>query len=301
MAFAAGVSVVSSVAFGLLPALQARRINLVDALTEDSLAPVGGSTRTRTARTRALIMAGQVAVASVLLIGASLLIRSFVALWQVDRGYDVTNVLTARLPLPDAAFTPVRRAQLLAAVLDRLQATPGVTRAAFTTVLPLSSIDQLLAFNLPPSGRDGRSGPGPVGDAHRQPALLRLARHAHRRRAGVRRDRHPHVAPRRGGQPRVRPAVSRQRGARAPPAGRPGPRRNEQQWEVVGVVDDVRMRNLTDPAQPEIFVSFAQLTSGVQASDPTIVVRTAGDAAAFVPRLREAVRQEDPRSRSTPW
>ena len=91
--FALVVTLVASVAFGLLPALNVRRANLVEALTEDSLAPIGGSTRTRTARARALIMAGQVAVASVLLIGASLMIRSFVAMLNVDRGYDVTNVL----------------------------------------------------------------------------------------------------------------------------------------------------------------------------------------------------------------
>ena len=294
MAFAAGVSVVSSVAFGLLPAMQARRINLVEALTEDSLAPVGGSTRIRTARTRALIMAGQVAVASVLLIGGSLLIRSFAAMWRVDRGYDVTNVLTARLPLPDASFTPARRAQLLAGVLDRLHATPGVTRAAFTTVLPLSSIDQLLAFNLPPSGRTGD--PVQVQSSMRIVSphyFASLGMHIADGRALAETDTRttlPVVVVNRAFARRYLDNVAL---GRRLPAGLDHAR-NEQQWEVVGVVEDVRMRNLTDAPQPEIFVSFAQLTSGVQASDPTIVVRTTGDAAAFVPRLRDAVRQEDP-------
>ena len=113
----------------------------------------------------------------------------------VDRGYDVANMLAARTPAsrrlvhPRAACAAARRCSM------RPHATPGVTRAAFTTVLPLSSINQLLAFDLPPSGRSGRSGPGPIVHAHRQSAILRLARHAHRRREGARGHRYPHHAP----------------------------------------------------------------------------------------------------------
>jgi len=294
MAFAVGVSVVSSVAFGLAPALQARRINLVEALTEDGLAPVGGSTRTGTARARALIMAGQVAVASVLLIGASLLIRSFVAMWNVDRGYDVTNVLTASLPLPNASFTPARRAQVIAGVLDRLHATPGVTRAAFTTVLPLTTMDQLLAFRLPPSGRTGD--PVQVQTSRRIVSPLYFASLGMRVVEGRgfadtdTRTSLPVVVINRAFARRYLDNAAL---GRRLPAGLDDAR-IEQPWEVVGVVDDVRMRNLSDVPQPEIFVSFAQLTSGLYATDPTIVVRTTGDAAAFVPRLRDIVRQQDP-------
>jgi len=84
----------------LVPTLQTRRIDLVQSLAEDSLAPVGAGARTRVARVRAVIMAGQIAIACVLLIGAGLLGRSLQALIGIDRGYDPHNLLTARLPLP---------------------------------------------------------------------------------------------------------------------------------------------------------------------------------------------------------
>ena len=106
VAFAIGLALVTGVLFGLIPLLQARRLDLVAALAEDGLAPVGGGTRSRTARVRAVIMAGQVAITCVLLVGAALLGRSFVALLHADRGYDPANVLTARLIMPTP---PTRR------------------------------------------------------------------------------------------------------------------------------------------------------------------------------------------------
>jgi putative ABC transport system permease protein len=291
-AFAVTLSIVSSIGFGLLPAMQARRANLVGALSEDSLAPAGGSMRTKTARLRALIMAGQVAVASVLLIGASLLMRSFVAMLNVDRGYDVTNVLTARIPLPKASFTPARRSELLANVLDRLQATPGVTRAAFTSVLPLTSIDQLLAFNMPPRGSQGpvqvQSGLRIVSPSYFDALGMHIAE-GRPLAATDTRTSLPVVVVNRAFARRYleNVALGRQLAAGLDDA------RNEQRWEVVGVLDDVRMRAVADLPQPEIFVSFTQLTSGVSSTDPTIVVRTTGEASAFVPQLRDIVREQD--------
>ncbi len=76
--FTIAIALLAAVGFGLLPALQAARESLVQALTDDSLAPVGGGTRSPTSRARAVIMAMQVALACVLLVGATLLIRSFV-------------------------------------------------------------------------------------------------------------------------------------------------------------------------------------------------------------------------------
>ena len=72
---------------GLVPALQARRIDLVQSLADDNRAPVGGGMRTPVARLRAIIMAGQIAVACVLLVGAGLLGRSVQSLINIDRGY----------------------------------------------------------------------------------------------------------------------------------------------------------------------------------------------------------------------
>ncbi|MGH9407983.1 MAG: ABC transporter permease, partial [Vicinamibacterales bacterium] len=107
--FAVAISILAGLGCGVLPALHIARTELVPSLAEDSLAPVGGGLRTRTARVRAIIMAAQVAMACVLLVGALLLTRSFVDLMNATIGYDPTNVLTARLILTDGEFTPERR------------------------------------------------------------------------------------------------------------------------------------------------------------------------------------------------
>ena len=100
---AAGVARSRSLVFGVLPALRVRRLDLVEALAEDGGGSAGPARASRTARIRLAIMAGQVAVACVLLVGASLLGRSFVRLLNVDRGYDPAGVLAARLSMPGGA------------------------------------------------------------------------------------------------------------------------------------------------------------------------------------------------------
>jgi len=293
LTFALAISVVSSIAFGLLPALGARRTNLVESLSEDGLAPVGAFSRTKTARARSLIMAGQVAVASVLLVGASLLIRTFVSLMNVDRGYDVTNVLTAQLPMPDATFTPARRAQILDRLLERAAASPGVVNAALTTVLPLTPMDQLMAFTMPPSPVTGQSVQVQTG--------MRTVSTSYFAALGMRvgEGRPFSDADTAASLPVVvvnRAFANRYLDGKA--IGRELPlglddAKGEQRWQVVGVVDDVRMRNMTDPPQPEMFVSYLQ-RRGMRASNPTVVIRMSGDPHRFVPELRHLVSEQDP-------
>ena len=109
--------------------------------------------RSPTSRARAAIMAVQVALACVLLVGATLLIRSFVGLMRTDIGYDRMNVLTGRISLPDNTYSPERRAQVLDRIAQRLSVVPGITRAAFGTIVPFSGGTSLSSFPLP--RRDG--------------------------------------------------------------------------------------------------------------------------------------------------
>jgi hypothetical protein len=161
MLFAIAVSMVASVACSLWPARHARRLNLVASLSDDGgtaekgsypfFGPFIGQRTPFRGGARSVIMAGQIAIACVLLIGASLLTRSFVALLHADRGYDPTNLLTARLPLP-AGFSMERRTELLDSLMVRLRAVPGVSAAAFANALPLLSAGGFRAFKMrPPS------------------------------------------------------------------------------------------------------------------------------------------------------
>ena len=291
VAFAVGISVIASLLFGCLPALQARRLNLVASIAEDGSAPVGGG-RSRTARARAWIMATQVAIAAVLLVGASLLIRSFNALIAVDRGFDVQNVLTARLPMPSALFTNQRRAQIVDGVLTRLQNVPGIVHAASTTVLPLSGTDAMLGFELPPPPNSGQQ---PISVR----AGLRTVSTDYFKALGVR------VIEGRGFDPTdtraslpvvvinrefARQYLNNAALGRVLPAGFEPDR---PEWHVVGVVENILPRNVNDAVQPEVFVPSSQLTSGVSGADPTIVIRTSREPVALASVLRDVVRQQD--------
>ena len=292
VAFAVGISIIASLLFGCLPALQARRLNLVTSIAEDGSAPVGGG-RSRTARARALIMAGQVAIATVLLVGASLLIRSFNALIAVDRGFDVHNVLTARLPMPSALFTGQRRAQVLDSVLTRLRSVPGIVHSGSTTVLPLTGTDAMLGFELPPPPNSGQQSVSIR-------AGLRTVSTDYFRALGVRviEGRGFEATDTRASLPVVvinrefaRQYLNNKGLGRVLPAAL---EEDRPEWHVVGVVENILPRNLTDSVQPEVFVASSQLTTGVSGVDPTIVVRTVRDPVAMVSVLREIVREQDP-------
>src|SRR5579862_556274 len=111
LAFAIGCAMSASLLFGSLPAVLARRINLVETLVEDGSAPVGHGLRSRVGRMRTAVMIGQVAVAAILLVGASLLGRSFSALMAADRGFDPRNLVTAMLPIPERDVPAAQRAE----------------------------------------------------------------------------------------------------------------------------------------------------------------------------------------------
>ena len=115
--------------------------------------------RSRVGRVRTVMMAAQVAIAALLLVGASLLGRNFLALLQVDRGYEPHHLLTAVVPTGVLKLSGPQRAQLLDDLIDRLSRVGGVTAAGATTVLPLVPFEQLMSFQLPPlrTGEEPRS------------------------------------------------------------------------------------------------------------------------------------------------
>jgi predicted permease len=300
LSFALVVSILASVTCGLLPAWHTRCVNLVGALSEDGVASISGAMRSTAARTRSLIMVGQVAIACLLLVGAMLLTRSFVAMVRADRGYDPVNVLTARLPLP-AGYPAERRGQLLETLVKRLRAMPGVTHAAYSSGLPFVSAGGFSAFNM-------RSPRNPDVEMEVQ-ATLRL------------------VSPDYFAAMRLRlvegRALSNADTAATPPAivvnrtfvrqylgdhaigvriPQRGPRAGGVRFtnenadsEIVGVVDDMRQDSLEAPLQPEIFASIKQiLPSSVRNFDPILVVRTTADPMKYVSALRSLVQEQAP-------
>ncbi|HEY0724942.1 MAG TPA: ABC transporter permease, partial [Pyrinomonadaceae bacterium] len=151
------VSVVTGLIFGLAPALQSVRFNQIETLKEGGRdAATGGSGK----RLRGLLVMAEVAISLVLLIGAGLLINSFLRLRKVDPGFKTDNLLTMKIVLPDTKYErTAQRAAFYSELIQRLQSIAGVKSAAVTTNLPLYLQGNSISINIegrpePPPGQE---------------------------------------------------------------------------------------------------------------------------------------------------
>jgi putative ABC transport system permease protein len=293
--FALVASMLTGIVFGVFPALRVRRLNLVDSLSDDGVGAVAGG-RSKTAQARMVIMGGQVAIACVLLVGASLLGRSFVAMLQADRGYDPAGVLTSRLSLSPPGYTPERRFAAIERILDRLAGAPGAAAVAFTSEMPLTPGGSTSAFSIP-----SRLGDGGTIRVQASPRIVSPRVFA---ALGLR------IVDGRGFTPQdsetsmpvvvVNRAFARRYlghqpiGARLPIAGY-GSNDEQRESTVVGVVDDVRYVSAGDSSQPELYYSYRQMGGRLPVGVVTLLVRTANDPRRLASALRAAVREADDR------
>jgi putative ABC transport system permease protein len=141
-AFTLALSIATGILFALVPALQSSRVDLSSTLKESGNR---SGTGLRLNKTRALLVTTEMALAVVLSIGSALLIRSFIAIRQVNSGFDAHNVLTMRMSLAGAQFEkPASVTQLVHEGLRRIRALPGVEAAAATCCVPLEDRFRLL-------------------------------------------------------------------------------------------------------------------------------------------------------------
>src|SRR5436190_1709437 len=162
--FALGIGAVSSVLFGLAPAFQASNPQLVDALKEGGRT---GAVGAKGQRMRNSLVIAEVALALVLLVGAGLMMRSFLYLQKTDIGMDPSQTLTFRVGLPEAQFPDNEAApRFFAQLTPRLAALPGVDAAGATTSLPASGNIGISAFIL-----DGEPEPKQLQDARKMRQL----------------------------------------------------------------------------------------------------------------------------------
>jgi putative ABC transport system permease protein len=295
VAFALAASIGTGVAFGILPVLRVRRMNPVEALAEDGAAPAGGA-RSHTARARMLIIGGQVAIASVLLVGASLLGRSFLALLNADRGYQLASVLSSRLSMPQPMVpTPERRFLIVDQILERLAATPGITDAAFTSELPLTPGGSTSAFTLKSPKADGgivtvQASPRIVSPRYFRALSIRTI-------AGrVFSDADTQAS---GPVVVVNQAFARRYlgesplGAKLPVVAYERPA-GVTDSTVIGVVDDARYPQAVENARPELYYSFRQFGGKLPVQTVTLLAKTPARGGAAASALSSAVREADP-------
>ncbi len=135
--FTLAATTVTGLLFGLVPALRASKINLTTALKDGGRGVAGNLT---SQRLRSLIVIAEIALSLVLLVGAGLMMRSFLRLNQVDPGFDAHNLLTMKVSLPRAKYKEGAQAiNFYQQLIEKIQALPGIESAAAISQLPLSN------------------------------------------------------------------------------------------------------------------------------------------------------------------
>ena len=140
------LSVITGILFGFAPALQSKPARLSESLKEGGRTSAAGDSG---GRIRGLLTIFEIALSLVLLIGAGLLIRSFVGLLMVDPGFETKNILTVPMDLPEYAYPETtRQAEFYTEVMERIRALPGVTAVGATSDLPPTKSSHSSSFTI---------------------------------------------------------------------------------------------------------------------------------------------------------
>jgi putative ABC transport system permease protein len=288
LAFTVLVSIATGAIFGLVPALQASRIDLSSSMKEEANRASGAGRRNRALNT---LVVSEVALALVVLASAGLLINSFLRLRRVDSGVDITNTLTVSFSPPSARYNDrnawkENRTNFFNQLLPRVQSLPGVETVGGIESLPLSGNGRVWRFRKDGEPANTNSGPA---------ATFQVAMTGYFSAAGVhlRRGRLFDDSDRDGSPP---VAVINETMARRfwPDDDALGKRiviRNDTfAREIIGVVNDVKHFGLDRETQPEMYVPFNQLAIDLI----PLVIRTKTDPAQIANAVREHVRAVDP-------
>jgi putative ABC transport system permease protein len=291
LGFTALISLATGIIFGLAPALLIVNTNLAESLKDGTR---GATASVQTNRTRNLLVVAEVALALVLLIGAGLLINSFVRLQQVAPGFDPSQTLAFNVaPSASRTSTPQQIGEFYRELIAQLKALPGVVNASMVFQLPLAGSGATTSIEI--AGRTAYP-------ADRPSVVIHMAGPEYfntmdipivKGRDFTERDdlSAPPVLI-------VNEALARQYFPNEDPIGKrvaPGfstvPVRDDESGmrEIVGVVADVKHQALQGATPPEIY--FAQ--SQMPMSAMTVVVRTAGDPRALQRAVRGVVQSLD--------
>ena len=291
LAAAAAITVGAGLLFGLVPAVEATRMDLQGTLKGTAGTGGGavghGPTRHRMQR---IFVGAEVALALVLLAGGGLLVNSFLRLQRVDPGFDARGVLTMRLTLPRERYAGAAIAPFFQQLAERVGALPGVRAVAFgSQFAPLAA--QRVPFEI--EGRDAaRDGELPGGYRAQVSDEYFRALGIPLRRGRLPDERDVEQAP--------PVAVINEEAARRffpgqdPIGQRLRTGKNGRWFEVVGVVGTTRNAGLDRPPQPEVFVSVRQALGGnnqlflLVRADPAT-----GDPRRLLPLVRREVRALD--------
>ena len=284
--FAAALSLLTGIGVGLLPALRASRIDISEWLKEHGRAAAGA----RGTRLQNALVACEIALALVLLIGAGLMVQSFRRLASTPTGFDPDHLLTVRVPLMHYKYSPPQSADFYRDVLARIRAIPGVKSAGMANNLPFTGFHVSLAFPSPPNSPGGPGSTVGVAGRSVSPGYFQAMG------TPLVEGRDFTDAENRIDAPCVR--IVNQAMARLYWAGRdavgqqlPGVCPKGASAAIVGVVADSKQDSVESQAQPELYEPYAQ--HPFASFLVTFAIRTASDPLDVAMAVRRAVRQVD--------
>jgi predicted permease len=279
------VSTFVGLAAGAIPAFRGSAWALLPAMREGDARATAGQGRVA----RALLLAGEAALAVMLLVGAVLLARSFTALVRVDAGYDAGHVLVGTLYFSGAARQAGYGPAAVDRILTRVRAHPGAAAAGVSNMAPFSGVTAISGFTIP-----GQTGPDGQPVVARALSNTITPGYAEALGMQLRAGRFFGAG---DGTSGTKPLIVNDAFVRTYLSdGRPVVGRRYQgllrfdSVEIVGVVGDVLQGQLDAKPEPQIY--FPQAPDA-QTFQLTIAVRTAGDPSAFAPLLRSLVREAD--------
>jgi predicted permease len=280
LAFVAGISMLTGVIFGLVPALRATKVDLAGAMKENSRSVVAS----RTWLSKALLVT-QVAVSVVLLVGAGLFVRTLQNLQAVDVGFNSSNLLMFRINPALNGYSPERTTQLYERIKTAIEGLPGVQSMAYTRTALLSGSTSTTGIF--------RQGATTEKDAKDFYIMSVSPRFFETMKIAIVRGRD--LDGRDIADPTasvlINETAARTYFANEDPIGQRVGQNPEQsaQSEIVGIIRDTKYDSVRDQPPPTIYTSIRQGTRSL-----VVLVRTAGEPGAMTETVRTALQQVDP-------
>ena len=282
VAFVAGISVLTGLTFGLIPAMRATQVDLASAMKENSRSVVAS----RTWLSKALLVT-QVAISIVLLIGAGLFVRTLQNLRSVDIGFNATSILMFRVNPALNRYSPERTTQLYQRIQSSLEALPGVRSVTFTRNPLLSGSTSITGVYL--QGQTDKK----ANDIYYMAVAPKFFDTLQIPVLAGRDFNERDVA-----QPETTAIINETAAKKYFPNQDPIGQRLGQnledsaKTEIIGVIRDTKYDSVRDAAPPTMYTPFrGGFTS---ARSLTVMVRTAGDPASLTETVRTAMQQIDP-------
>jgi putative ABC transport system permease protein len=284
VAFGLAVSLLTVLMSGLMPALRMARADQMETIRESHAAQSAGLGLLNRYRFRGVLVVAEIAMATVLLVGAGLLVRSFTKLLTVNPGYEAGHILTFQVVLPEDRYPP----DFYRALPGRLESHPAIQFAGTTDKLPILGVGGLFL------GLGGL----PIPTAQDDRLVMRVvsAHYLAAMGTAILQGRGFSDADREGGASvmLISQTLARRHFGPENPIGR-FVSQGAHLFEIVGVVEDIRHSGLDVAPQSEYYVDVRQSPVALS-SRPYVVVRGRGNPAALAPTIRAIVHEIDPRA-----